>query len=101
MDIVQDDGGEHMTLDSLGSQSLAGMPDAANSPSQLEKTFIEYGDAVEDNDEGPDEKNESPALYLRKFWRKVSVEPVSFDCFKCPKSKCYTRPLSSKSAGRR
>lgn len=88
MDLVQDEGGEY--LDSLGSLPLPevhGYNGAAGGPSQLEKTFIDYGDAYEDDDEGPDEKSNSPALYLRKFWRKVSIEPVVFDCFRSPKSR--------------
>lgn len=84
MNLVQDLGGEmQMQLDDFGSQATSSRP-AAACPSYCEKTYIEESD-VYDDDEGPDEKNESPALYLRKFWRLVSAEPLTFSCFRSPK----------------
>lgn len=90
MDLVQDDGGEHMDVDHSDLQRLDAYADnAAAGPSQtMERTFIEDDNDEDEGDgEGPDEQSESPALYLRKFWRKVSAEPLTFSCFRSPKSR--------------
>lgn len=79
MDLVlKDDGGEHVSAaDVLGSTSSNLSPEHEDSATMQ---------VDPDYDEGPDEQNESPALFLRKHWRKVSPESVTFECFRSPKS---------------
>lgn len=84
MELAEDQGGERQ-LESFGSHAASGS-NAVAGPSQLEKTYIEDDDTCDDDDEGADEKSDSPALYLRKFWRQVSAEPLTFSCFRSPKS---------------
>lgn len=78
MDLVlKDGGGEHVSaIDMLGSTSSHASQEHEDIAMQIDPDY----------DEGPDERNESPALFLRKHWRKVSPEPATFDCFRSPKS---------------
>ncbi|KAK9900294.1 hypothetical protein P389DRAFT_10361 [Cystobasidium minutum MCA 4210] len=86
MAVQQDNGGEHVSPEDLGFGSTSSL----QSPEDQEYHTMQVDT---DYDDGADEKTDSAALFLRKFWRKVSAEPVTFDCFFSPKTQAYSCTL--------
>lgn len=91
MELLQDNGTEHMHPVNSDSQSVQPNDTVIGLP-KLEKTFVEDNDAYDDNEEA-DDQSDSPAVYLRKMWRKVSAEPLTFSCFRSPESRAYACTL--------
>lgn len=91
-----DDGREHVDSNML---EMASMLDrdrllaASGLPAQESNTLASSG--LEELDE---EETDSPALFLRRFWCKVSIEPVTFDCYRSPKSMSSFTPCSPSTA---